>query len=140
VIGDLNSPHGNNSNRLAPPTGFPAMTMPMGFVHGRLPAGLQILGRPWSEATLIKIGYAYEQATLHRRPPANSADRQAWGRNYWLSAAVDARLRESRVIGMARTGNRVPQSDGLRPFKPPIHRQNELRVFASLADAKARLD
>jgi Asp-tRNA(Asn)/Glu-tRNA(Gln) amidotransferase A subunit family amidase len=72
LIGDLNTPHGNNSNRLAPPTGFPAMTVPMGFVRGNLPAGLQILGRPWSEPTLIRIGYAYEQATRHRRPPAST--------------------------------------------------------------------
>jgi Asp-tRNA(Asn)/Glu-tRNA(Gln) amidotransferase A subunit family amidase len=72
LIGDLNTPHGNNSNRLAPPTGFPAMTVPMGFVHGNLPAGLQILGRPWSEPTLIRIGYAYEQATRHRHPPAST--------------------------------------------------------------------
>ena len=72
LIGDLNSPHGNNSNRIAPPTGFPAMTVPMGFVHGSLPAGLQILGRPWSEPNLIKIGYAYEQATRHRHPPAST--------------------------------------------------------------------
>jgi len=105
------------------------MTMPMGFVHGTLPAGLQILGRPWSEPTLIKIGYAYGQATLHRRPPANSADRQAWARNYWLSAAVDAPLRESRVIGMARTGNRVPQSDGLRPFIQAAYTPPKYCVF-----------
>jgi Asp-tRNA(Asn)/Glu-tRNA(Gln) amidotransferase A subunit family amidase len=72
LIGDLNTPHGNNSNRIAPPTGFPAMTVPMGYSHGSLPAGLQILGRPWSEPTLIKIGYAYEQATQHRRPPAST--------------------------------------------------------------------
>jgi amidase len=72
LIGDLNSPHGNNSNRIAPPTGFPAMTVPMGFAHGNLPAGLQILGRPWSEPTLIKIGYGYEQATRHRRPPVST--------------------------------------------------------------------
>jgi amidase len=71
LIGDLNTPPGNNSPRLAPPTGFPAITVPMGFVHGTLPAGLQMLGRPWSEPTLIKIGYAYEQATRHRRPPAS---------------------------------------------------------------------
>jgi Asp-tRNA(Asn)/Glu-tRNA(Gln) amidotransferase A subunit family amidase len=45
------------------------MTVPMGFVHGMLPAGLQILGRPWSEPTLFKIAYSYEQATRHRRPP-----------------------------------------------------------------------
>ena len=72
LIGDLNTPHGNNSPRLSPPTGFPAITVPMGFVHGNLPAGLQILGRPWSEPTLIKIGYAYEQATRHRRPPIST--------------------------------------------------------------------
>jgi Asp-tRNA(Asn)/Glu-tRNA(Gln) amidotransferase A subunit family amidase len=72
LIGDLNTPHGNNSNRIAPPTGFPAMTVPMGFVRGSLPAGLQILGRAWSEPTLIRIGYAYEQATRHRRPPAST--------------------------------------------------------------------
>jgi Asp-tRNA(Asn)/Glu-tRNA(Gln) amidotransferase A subunit family amidase len=72
LIGDLNTPLGNNSPRISPPTGFPAMTVPMGFVRGTLPAGLQILGRPWSEPTLIKIGYAYEQATRHRRPPANT--------------------------------------------------------------------
>jgi amidase len=72
MIGDLNSPHGNNSPRISPPTGFPAITVPMGFVRGTLPAGLQMLGRPWSEPTLIKIGYAYEQATRHRRPPAST--------------------------------------------------------------------
>ena len=72
LIGDLNSPHGNNSNRLSPPTGFPALTVPMGFSRGTLPAGLQLLGRPWSEPTLFRIAYAYEQATRHRRPPAST--------------------------------------------------------------------
>src|SRR6516164_4825450 len=72
LIGDLNTPHGNNSPRISPPTGFPAMTVPMGFVRGNLPAGLQILGRPWSEPVLIRIGYSYEQATRHRHPPASA--------------------------------------------------------------------
>ena len=36
LIGDLNTPHGNNSPRISPPTGFPAMTVPMGFVRGNL--------------------------------------------------------------------------------------------------------
>jgi Asp-tRNA(Asn)/Glu-tRNA(Gln) amidotransferase A subunit family amidase len=72
LIGDLNSPHGNNSPRVSPPTGFPAITVPMGFVRQDLPIGLQILGRPWSEPTLIKVGYAYEQSTRHRRPPAST--------------------------------------------------------------------
>ena len=70
LVGDLSSPHGNNSPILSPPTGFPAITVPMGFVwDDTLPAGLQIYGDAWSEPTLIRIAYAYEQATRHRRPP-----------------------------------------------------------------------
>jgi Asp-tRNA(Asn)/Glu-tRNA(Gln) amidotransferase A subunit family amidase len=70
LIGDLNTPHGDNNQLFSPSTGFPAITVPMGYTRGdRLPAGLQFLGRPWSEATLIRLAYAYEQATRHRRPP-----------------------------------------------------------------------
>ena len=68
-IGDLNTPHGNNSFQLSPPTGFPAITVPMGFVSDGLPVGLQLLGDAWSEPTLIAIAYAYEQGTWHRVPP-----------------------------------------------------------------------
>ncbi len=70
LVGDMSTPAGDNSQYPAPPTGFPAMTVPMGFVReGTLPAGLQIFGRAWSEPTLIGIAYAYEQATHHRKPP-----------------------------------------------------------------------
>jgi amidase len=37
-----------------------------------LPAGLQLFGRPFDEARLIRLAYAYEQATRHRRPPAST--------------------------------------------------------------------
>jgi amidase len=49
--------------------GYPHITVPMGFVRG-LPVGLSFFGRAWSEPMLIKLAYAYEQATKHRRPPA----------------------------------------------------------------------
>ena len=69
LIGDLNTPDGNNSWQLSPPTGFPAISVPMGFVRDVLPVGLQLLGDAWTEGTLISYAYAYEQGTLHRRPP-----------------------------------------------------------------------
>jgi amidase len=71
LIGDLNTPAGDNNQLFAPSTGFPAITVPMGFTRGNmLPAGLQFLGRPWDERTLIRLAYAYEQGTHHRRKPA----------------------------------------------------------------------
>ena len=69
-VGDGRSPAGDNSQVLSPYTGFPAITVPMGFTHGTLPAGMTFLGRTFAEADLIKYAYAYEQATKHRHPPA----------------------------------------------------------------------
>ena len=70
LIGDLNTPGGDNNQLFSPGTGFPAITVPMGYTRGgTLPAGLQFFGRAWSEPTLIRLAYAYEQATHHRRPP-----------------------------------------------------------------------
>ncbi len=69
-VGDLKSPGGDNSQQLAPPTGMPAITVPMGFTHGTLPAGVSILGRPFNEPLLFRLAYSYEQATHHRHPPS----------------------------------------------------------------------
>ena len=60
---------GDNSQIIAPHTGQPAFTVPMGFTSGNLPAGIQFLGRLFDEPTLIKLAYAYEQGTKHRIPP-----------------------------------------------------------------------
>jgi Asp-tRNA(Asn)/Glu-tRNA(Gln) amidotransferase A subunit family amidase len=69
LIGDLNTPHGDNSQHIAPHTGFPAITVPMGFVRSELPVGLQLTGDAFSEPVLIRLAYAFEQSTRHRRPP-----------------------------------------------------------------------
>lgn len=60
---------GDNSQIIAPATGQPAFTVPMGFSSGNLPAGLQFLGRMYAEPTLIKLTYGYEQGTRHRKAP-----------------------------------------------------------------------
>ena len=72
LIGDLNTPHGDNSQVFSPTTGWPAINVPMGYTRGTLPAGLTFFGRAWSEPTLIKLAYAYEQATRHRHAPATT--------------------------------------------------------------------
>ena len=70
LIGDLNTPGGDNSQFFSPTTGWPAVQVPMGYTRGGLlPAGITFFGRAWSEATLLGAAYAYEQATTHRRPP-----------------------------------------------------------------------
>ena len=48
--------------------GYPNINVPAGHVFG-LPVGISFFGRAWSEPTLIKLAYAFEQATKHRKPP-----------------------------------------------------------------------
>ena len=48
--------------------GYPHITVPAGYSFG-LPVGISFFGRPFSEPTLIRLAYAFERATRHRRPP-----------------------------------------------------------------------
>jgi len=48
--------------------GYPHVTVPVGFVFG-LPIGISFFGRAYSEPILLKLAYAFEQATRHRRAP-----------------------------------------------------------------------
>jgi len=51
-------------------TGFPAISVPCGFTQGGLPIGLQFVGRPFAEATILQLAFAYEQdSTWHQRQP-----------------------------------------------------------------------
>ena len=65
--GSSRGPGGGSSTPSAM-AGYPNMTVPMGFLYG-IPIGVAFFGRAWSESTLIKLAFAYEQATKHRRPP-----------------------------------------------------------------------
>ena len=59
-----------SNEALSPQTGFPAMNVPAGFTPGGFPVGMELLGRPFAEATLIGIAYSFEQATRHRKLPS----------------------------------------------------------------------
>lgn len=65
----VNGDHGaGGCSTPAAVAGYPHITVPAGFLLG-LPVGISFFGRAWSEPTLIKVAYAFEQATRHRRPP-----------------------------------------------------------------------
>ncbi len=66
ILGD--SLGGGSSAGPAAIAGYPDITVPMGFESG-LPTGVSFFGRAWSEPTLLRIAYAYEQATNHRAAP-----------------------------------------------------------------------
>ena len=52
-------------------TGLPAISVPCGFTKGNLPAGLQIVAKPFEETTCFRVAYAYEQGTeWHKKKPA----------------------------------------------------------------------
>jgi amidase len=68
------------STSAAAVAGYPNVTVPLGYVWG-LPVGISFFGRAWSEPTLLKIAFAFEQATKVRRPP-----------RYLLTAADGSRL------------------------------------------------
>ena len=63
---------GGSSAAPAAIAGYPDITVPMGFVKG-LPAGVSFFGPAWTEPTLLRIAYAYEQATQQRRAPTFAA-------------------------------------------------------------------
>jgi amidase len=69
VIDHVNGdPHLGGSSQPTALAGYPAITVPAGFVFG-LPVGITFMGRAYSEPTLIRLAYAFEQATHHRVSP-----------------------------------------------------------------------
>lgn len=69
MIDWINGDHfGGGSSEAAAISGYPNITVPAGYVHG-LPIGISFFGRAWSEPTLIRLAYAYEQASKHRKAP-----------------------------------------------------------------------
>ncbi len=74
LIDLVNGDGGGGGSFTAPAAvaGYPHITVPMGFVRG-LPVGLSFVGRAWSEATLLKLAYAFEQAAPARKKPTFAA-------------------------------------------------------------------
>lgn len=111
LIGDLNTPHGDNSQLFSPSTGFPSITVPMGYTRkGRLPAGLSFFGRAYDEFRLIGYVYDYERLTRHWRAPALIGARQGSDIPASMLLRSDGGALCIRVSAGARAG--APRSHG----------------------------
>jgi Asp-tRNA(Asn)/Glu-tRNA(Gln) amidotransferase A subunit family amidase len=69
----MNPPYKNGSNYMNTLNTYlvfaASITVPSGYSEGGLPAGISFFGLAYSEPTLLKLAYAYEQGTHHRVPP-----------------------------------------------------------------------
>jgi Asp-tRNA(Asn)/Glu-tRNA(Gln) amidotransferase A subunit family amidase len=65
----IGQPQGGSNCQLSATTGLPAISIPAGFTADGLPVGLDLLGRAFSEPTLLKVAFAYERDVGLRRPP-----------------------------------------------------------------------
>lgn len=68
----IGEPQVGSNCQLSAQSGLPAILVPGGFTDDGVPVGVELLGRAWGEAGLLRLAYAYEQATHHRRPPAST--------------------------------------------------------------------
>ena len=66
IYGDVYN--GPSATQLPATAGYPHLTVPMGFVQG-MPVGISFMGTKWSDADLLKAGYAFEQITKARKQP-----------------------------------------------------------------------
>ena len=75
LVGKVGGAQARHNGFLSAVTGFPALILPAGFSKAEntapigIPIGLEMLGRPWSEAKLLKMGYAFERAAKVRKQP-----------------------------------------------------------------------
>ena len=88
-------------------TGQPVLALPNGFGRGGLPLGMQIVGRPFDEATILRIGHAYEQATdWHTRRPPLVRGADGAGRHASAGALGRCRVGRRRDARSLREGAR----------------------------------
>lgn len=113
VGSELTTINSGNNNSWVPVAGLPAITVPMGFAGAKknLPLGLQIVGRPFAEDALFHVAYAYEQGTLHRKPPEGfSGDRPPSELSCPVIPARCVAEEEERIIQIERSGKLNQQS------------------------------
>ncbi len=73
VAAPIGEPQAGNNAHASANSGLPALSIPAGFTDGGLPVGMDLLGLPFSDRTLVAVGHAIEQSHCRRRPPATGS-------------------------------------------------------------------
>jgi amidase len=87
--------------------GYPHINVPAGYSHHQLPVGVSFFGRAWSEPTLIKLAYAYEQGADVRHPPRFL---RSLGVEDFVPRAARPVGRPSGVAAVSSSAGRLPRS------------------------------
>lgn len=118
MIGD---PQAGTTCQLSSHSGFPALSLPAGFTSDGLPVGLELLGRPWADARMLALAFAFEQSPggVRRRPPTTTpalVDGRAPAPVTYVARAgsAEARLTFDALRSELRYEVRVPQSQVAR--------------------------
>ncbi len=102
---------GSNAG-LSAQTGFPAITVPAGFTPNGFPVGVEMLGRPFAEPTLLGLAFAYEQATKWRRSPSTTPPLgETRPRLEAVDPSSDTGSGSRRMVVTATGAQSVPPSD-----------------------------
>lgn len=115
VIGD---PQRGSSCSLSANTGLPSLSIPVGFADDRLPIGMEMIGRTLDDWRLVSLGYAFEEATDHRRDPVTTP------------ALVNGRAPAALTMAFRATGS---------SFEPPVASGVEVTGTVTLDRASRRL-
>jgi Asp-tRNA(Asn)/Glu-tRNA(Gln) amidotransferase A subunit family amidase len=128
---------GGENCQLSASTGLPAISMPAGFTDEGVPVGIELLGPAWSEARLLSIAYAYEQATHLRRAPA-AAPALANGRPpSTLAFVVNLAGAHVSFSFDAVAGTLAWDATSTRPLVATVHRGEHGPALATLITNKA---
>jgi amidase len=129
---------GSNAG-LSAQTGFPAISVPAGLTGGGFPVGIELLGRPFAEATLLSLAFAYEQATNRRVPPPTTPPLGArTSRSAPAGETFDTGLESVRFEVVATGAQSQPPSATSIVFKATFrynHRTRQLGYDVVLSSA-----
>jgi Asp-tRNA(Asn)/Glu-tRNA(Gln) amidotransferase A subunit family amidase len=136
----IGEPQHGSLCRISAHSGLPALSVPAGFTPDGLPVGLELLARPFEDARLIALAYAWEQAAEPRRPPPRTPSLIGDVLTYEFeinAPSMNGKLRLDRPSQVLHYQIEAPDLDGDDVVDIKLHRGSNGPVVALLGDELA---